>query len=58
MFHKLLPTIMVCLQNRGDLPPQSKDSQWLLDLAFLTDHTAKLNEMNTELQGKIKVSLK
>jgi hypothetical protein len=56
MFHKLLPTIMVCLQNRGDLPPQSKDSQWLLDLAFLTDHTAKVNEMNTELQGKIKVS--
>jgi hypothetical protein len=39
---------MEFLQDRGDIPPQLKDSHWLLDLAFLTDLTAELNE----LQGK------
>lgn len=29
-------------------------NQWLLDLAFLTDLTNMLNELNLELQGKDK----
>jgi len=53
-FQELLPAIMEFLQDRGDLPPQLKDSQSLLDLAFLTDLTVKLNDLNTELQGKKK----
>ena len=28
------------------------DNGWLLDLGFLMDITAKLNELNCELQGK------
>lgn len=28
------------------------DDAWLLDLGFLTDLTAKLNALNTEIQGK------
>lgn len=33
---------------------QLDDDQWLLDLAFLTDLTNMLNELNLELQGKDK----
>ncbi|KAF7641054.1 hypothetical protein LDENG_00297180, partial [Lucifuga dentata] len=33
---------------------QLNDDQWLLDLAFLTDLTNMLNELNLELQGKDK----
>jgi hypothetical protein len=46
------------LQDTGDLPPQLKDSRWLLDLAILVDLTAKLNESNTELQGENKTIIK
>ena len=31
---------------------QLNDSQWLLDLAFLTDRINTLNDFNLELQGK------
>jgi hypothetical protein len=51
-FQELFPTIL--LQDGGDLLPQLKDSRLLLDLAFLTDLTVKLNDLNTELQGKKK----
>jgi hypothetical protein len=57
-FQELLPVIMEFLQDRGDLPPQVKDSQWLLDLAFLTDLTTKLNDLNNELQGENKTIIK
>jgi hypothetical protein len=57
-FQELLPAIVEFLQDRGDLPPQLKDSQWLLDLAFLIDLTAKLSELNTELQGEKKTIIK
>jgi hypothetical protein len=43
---------MEFLQDRGALPLQLKDYRWLLDLAFLTELTAKLNDLNTELQGE------
>jgi acid stress-induced BolA-like protein IbaG/YrbA len=46
------------LQDRGDLPPQLKYSLWLIDVAFLTDLTAKLNELNTKLQGENKTIIK
>lgn len=29
-----------------------EDTEWILDLAFLTDITAKLNHLNCELQSK------
>jgi hypothetical protein len=32
-----------------------KDSWWLLDLFSVTDLTAKLNGLNTELQGENKI---
>jgi hypothetical protein len=57
-FQELLPEIVDFLQDRGDLPPQLKDSWWLLDLSFLIDLTAKLNELNTELQGENKTIIK
>ena len=31
---------------------QLEDGQWLTDLAFLTDVTNKINDLNLELQGK------
>jgi hypothetical protein len=57
-FQELLPAIVEFLQDRGDLPPQLKDSRWLLYLAFLVHLTAKLNELNTELQGENKTIIK
>jgi hypothetical protein len=41
---KLLPAGGEFLQDRGDLPPQLKDSRWLIDLAFIIDLTAELND--------------
>jgi len=29
-----------------------EDTEWILDLAFLTDITGKLNDLNCTLQGK------
>jgi hypothetical protein len=46
------------LQDRGDLPPQLKDSLWLPDLIFFTDITDTLNELNTELQDENKTIIK
>ncbi len=37
---------------------QLNDDQWLLDLAFLTDLTNMLNELNVGLQGKDKTVVK
>jgi hypothetical protein len=57
-FQELLPVIVEFLQDRGNLPPHLKDSEFLLDIAFLTDLTAKLNELNTELQVGNKTVIK
>jgi hypothetical protein len=57
-FQEPLPAIVEFLQDTGDLPPQLKDSRLLLDLAFLVYLTAKLNELNTELQGENKTIIK
>jgi hypothetical protein len=35
--------------------PQLSDKKWILDLAFLTDMTTFLNELNVKLQGKEKL---
>jgi hypothetical protein len=37
---ELHPVILEFLQDRGDLPPQFKDYESLLDINFLTDITA------------------
>ncbi|CAM4361987.1 unnamed protein product [Leuciscus chuanchicus] len=39
-------------QHRGEDTSMLQDTEWLLDLAFLTDITVKLNNLNCELQGK------
>jgi hypothetical protein len=57
-FQELLPAVTEFLQDRGDLPPQLKDSWWLLDLAFLTNLNTKLNDLSTELQGKNRTIIK
>lgn len=52
-FVDLLPEIRQFLSTRkdGDYPELSND-EWLLDLGFLTDLTAKLNALNCDLQGR------
>lgn len=51
-FVDLLPEIKIFLRTLDQEPEQLSDDAWLLDLGFLTDITAKLNSLNTELQGK------
>jgi hypothetical protein len=42
------------LKERGHEKAELEDEKWLFDLAFLTDFTGKLCDMNLELQGKNK----
>lgn len=53
-FRELIDEIRQFLAERGDDYKQLEDDVWLLDLAFLTDITSKLNELNLELQGSDK----
>lgn len=53
-FRDLKDEIKTFLATRDAEYKQLEDPAWLLDLAFLTDITAKLNELNIELQGKEK----
>jgi hypothetical protein len=43
---------MEFLQDRDDLPPQLKDSQWFLDLVFLTDLTGEQDGNMEESAGE------
>ncbi|TWW54516.1 hypothetical protein D4764_14G0000580 [Takifugu flavidus] len=42
------------MQSRGEDAALLEDTDWTLDLAFLTDITGKRNSLNWELQGKTK----
>ncbi|XP_067937246.1 general transcription factor II-I repeat domain-containing protein 2A-like [Watersipora subatra] len=54
-FRELLPDVKEFLkQSKHAEYAQLENEQWLMDLAFLTDITALLNELNLELQGKNK----
>ena len=54
-FRELCPEIQEFLRvTKHAEHKQLSDNQWLLDLAFLTDFTNMLNELNLELQGKDK----
>ncbi|XP_053173285.1 general transcription factor II-I repeat domain-containing protein 2A-like [Scomber japonicus] len=54
-FTELLPEIKDFLKlSKHTEYAQLEDSQWLLDLSFLTDITEMLNDLNLELQGQDK----
>lgn len=40
------------MQSKGEDTSLLEDTEWTLDLPFLTDITGKLNHLNCELQGK------
>ncbi|MBN3296755.1 GTD2A protein, partial [Amia calva] len=50
-FRDLLPQIKIFIESRNEHHQQLNDKLWLLELAFLNDLMAKLNELNMELQG-------
>ncbi|XP_035208869.1 zinc finger BED domain-containing protein 5-like [Stegodyphus dumicola] len=45
-FIMLLPQIKEFVASRGEFYEQLENKDWLIDLGFLTDITAKLNELN------------
>ncbi|XP_070402531.1 general transcription factor II-I repeat domain-containing protein 2-like [Nothobranchius furzeri] len=51
-FLSLLCEIKKFMQSKGEDISLLEDTEWILDLAFLTDITGKLNHLNCELQGK------
>ena len=51
-FLSLLGEIKEFMQSRGEDTSLLEDTDWTLDLAFLTDINEKLNSLNCELQGK------
>ena len=53
-FWELLPQIREFLKTSGESVQCLSDGSWLASLAFLTDLTQKLNEVNTQLQGREK----
>ena len=50
-FLALLGEIKEFMQSREEDTSLLDNTEWLLDLAFLTDVTEKLNNLNCELQG-------
>ena len=51
-FCSLLNEIKAFMESREEDTTLLSDAEWLLDLAFLTDMTEKLNQLNTQLQDK------
>ena len=51
-FLSLLGEIKEFMQSKGEDVSLLEDTEWALDLAFLTDITGKLKHLNCELQGK------
>ncbi|CAM1303933.1 Uncharacterised protein r2_g1383 [Pycnogonum litorale] len=49
-FFDLRDEIKIFMEMKGLEVPELDDPQWLSDLAFLTDITNHLNELNTNLQ--------
>jgi hypothetical protein len=54
-FFTLREEINMFMNEKGKNIPQLSDKNWILDLAFLTDITTFLNELNVKLQGKEKL---
>jgi predicted component of type VI protein secretion system len=42
------------MSEKGKKVPELSNEKWVINLAFLTDITTLLNELNTKLQGKDK----
>lgn len=53
-FLSLLGEIKTFMETRMEDTTLLSDADWLLDLAFLTDVTEKINHLNLKLQGKEK----
>ena len=53
-FQNLLPHIIQFLKCKNENYEELSEYNWICDLAFLTDLTLKLNDLNLELQGKDK----
>ena len=53
-FLSLLSEVKKFMLSKGEDASLLEEPVWLLDLAFLTDLTEKLNHLNRELQGKDK----
>ncbi|XP_078512536.1 general transcription factor II-I repeat domain-containing protein 2-like [Lissotriton helveticus] len=53
-FLSLLPEVKAFMESRNEDITQLSNTEWLLDLAFLTDVTEKLNILNCELRRKNK----
>ncbi|KFM77003.1 General transcription factor II-I repeat domain-containing protein 2, partial [Stegodyphus mimosarum] len=51
-FIMLLPQIKEFIASRSEFYEQLENKGWLIDLGFLTDITAKFNELNLKIQGK------
>lgn len=51
-FLSLLGEIKEFMQSKGEDVSLLEDTEWTVDLAFLTDITGKLNHLNCKLQGK------
>ncbi|GLD68253.1 general transcription factor II-I repeat domain-containing protein 2A-like protein [Lates japonicus] len=51
-FLSLLGEFKEFMQSKGEDGSLLEDTEWILDLAFLTDITGTLNHLNCELQGK------
>ncbi|CAK1597303.1 unnamed protein product [Parnassius mnemosyne] len=54
-FFDLRKEINTFMNEKGKSIPELTDTQWLIDLGFLTDVTHELNTLNVRLQGKKKL---
>ncbi|KAL4096394.1 hypothetical protein QTP88_021356 [Uroleucon formosanum] len=54
-FFILRNEINIFMSEKGKIVPELSNEKWVLNLAFLTDITTLLNELNTKLQSKDKL---
>ncbi|CAG9786413.1 unnamed protein product [Diatraea saccharalis] len=54
-FFDLRKEINTFMNEQGKFIPELTDTQWLIDLGFLTDVTQELNTLNVKLQSKKKL---
>ncbi|GFV58587.1 hypothetical protein TNCV_3309331 [Trichonephila clavipes] len=53
-FRDLPQEVKDCLESKHETYFELSDKIWLMDLAFVVDVTSHLNELNLQLQKKIK----
>ncbi|KAI4827340.1 hypothetical protein KUCAC02_030742 [Chaenocephalus aceratus] len=54
-FFELLDAVKLFMEQKDKDYPELSDPKWIMDLAFLVDMLCRLDRLNLDLQGKLKM---